>query len=260
MSFDEAAPLVPAPSWSGSWRAVRRAVRHRPGLQLPDARRLRRRRAARDARELPAPASTRSISRSCCAPSSWPRPPPRSACSSPSPPRCSSRAPRKRRNLYLQLVMLPFWTSFLVRTYAWIFLLRDTGLINTALQALGIIHEPAARCSTTTAPCCSAWSTATCPFMVLPIYATLERLDPSLVGSRRRPRRAPAHDRLPRHRAARQARHRRRLDARLHPLPRRVPHARPARRRTHRPGRQPGAEPVHHRARLALRLGRLDRR
>ena len=38
--------------------------------------------------------------------------------------------------------MLPFWTSFLVRTYAWIFLLRDTGLINTALQALGIIHTP----------------------------------------------------------------------------------------------------------------------
>ena len=43
----------------------------------------------------------------------------------------------KRKNLYLQLVMLPFWTSFLVRTYAWMFLLRDTGLINTALQAAG---------------------------------------------------------------------------------------------------------------------------
>ena len=47
-----------------------------------------------------------------------------------------------RKNLYLQLVMLPFWTSFLVRTYAWMFLLRDTGLINTVLQALGLIHEP----------------------------------------------------------------------------------------------------------------------
>ena len=41
------------------------------------------------------------------------------------------------KNLYLHLVILPFWTSFLVRTYAWMFLLRDTGLINTALQALG---------------------------------------------------------------------------------------------------------------------------
>src|SRR5450756_1212513 len=52
-----------------------------------------------------------------------------------------SRAAR-HKNLYLQLVMLPFWTSFLVRTYAWIFLLRDTGLFNTALQALGITHGP----------------------------------------------------------------------------------------------------------------------
>src|SRR5579864_4792244 len=52
-----------------------------------------------------------------------------------------SRAPR-HRNLYLQLVMLPFWTSFLVRTYAWLFLLRDTGLINTALQAIGVIRAP----------------------------------------------------------------------------------------------------------------------
>ncbi len=42
----------------------------------------------------------------------------------------------KRKNLYLSLVILPFWTSFLVRTYAWMFLLRDTGLVNTALQKL----------------------------------------------------------------------------------------------------------------------------
>ena len=40
-----------------------------------------------------------------------------------------------RRNLYLQLVLLPFWTSFLVRTYAWLFILRDTGLINTRAAA-----------------------------------------------------------------------------------------------------------------------------
>src|SRR3954453_20097252 len=47
-----------------------------------------------------------------------------------------------RKNLYLQLVILPFWTSFLVRTYAWMFLLRDTGLINSVLQAAGLIHDP----------------------------------------------------------------------------------------------------------------------
>src|SRR6185437_2788449 len=49
---------------------------------------------------------------------------------------------RSRRGLYLFLVILPFWTSFLVRTYAWLFLLRDTGLVNTVLQRLGIIRAP----------------------------------------------------------------------------------------------------------------------
>src|SRR3984885_7194647 len=47
-----------------------------------------------------------------------------------------------RRNLYLQLVLLPFWTSFLVRTYAWLFILRDTGLVNTVLMRLHIIAVP----------------------------------------------------------------------------------------------------------------------
>ncbi|MCL6546571.1 MAG: ABC transporter permease, partial [Bryobacteraceae bacterium] len=47
-----------------------------------------------------------------------------------------------RKNLYLYLVILPFWTSFLVRTYAWMFLLRETGVINAALMGLGLIREP----------------------------------------------------------------------------------------------------------------------
>src|SRR6185295_1826716 len=46
---------------------------------------------------------------------------------------------KKWRGLYLFLVILPFWTSFLVRTYAWMFLLRDTGLLNTILQSLHLI-------------------------------------------------------------------------------------------------------------------------
>ena len=90
-----------------------------------------------------------------------------------------SRAPR-HKNLYLQLVMLPFWTSFLVRTYAWLFLLRDTGLINTALQALGIIHEPLQMLYTNGAVLLGLVY-GYLPFMVLPIYAILERLDPSLM-------------------------------------------------------------------------------
>ncbi len=85
-----------------------------------------------------------------------------------------------RRGLYLQLVMLPFWTSFLVRTYAWVFLLRDTGLFNTILQTLGIITEPLPLLYNHGAVLvglvyCSL------PLAVLPIYSTLERLDYSLV-------------------------------------------------------------------------------
>jgi spermidine/putrescine transport system permease protein len=83
------------------------------------------------------------------------------------------------KNLYLQLVMLPFWTSFLVRTYAWLFLLRDTGLINTALQAIGLIHAPLPLLYNDGAVLLGLVY-GYLPFMVLPIYATLERLDPSL--------------------------------------------------------------------------------
>ena len=85
-----------------------------------------------------------------------------------------------RKNLYLQLVMLPFWTSFLVRTYAWIFLLRDTGLFNISLQALGIIHSPLPLLYNDGAVLLGLVY-GYLPFMVLPIYATLERLDPALV-------------------------------------------------------------------------------
>lgn len=84
------------------------------------------------------------------------------------------------RNLYLQLVMLPFWTSFLVRTYAWLFLLRDTGLINTVLQTLGVIHSPLPLLYNDGAVLLGLVY-GYLPFMVLPIYATLERLDPALV-------------------------------------------------------------------------------
>jgi spermidine/putrescine transport system permease protein len=85
----------------------------------------------------------------------------------------------KHKNLYLQLVMLPFWTSFLVRTYAWLFLLRDTGLVNTVLEKLGIIHTPLQLLYNDGAVLLGLVY-GYLPFMVLPIYATLERLDPSL--------------------------------------------------------------------------------
>src|SRR5579871_194542 len=85
-----------------------------------------------------------------------------------------------RKNLYLSLVILPFWTSFLVRTYAWMFLLRDTGLINTALQKLGLIHDPLPLLYNDGAVILGLVY-GYLPFMVLPLYATLERLDRNLL-------------------------------------------------------------------------------
>ncbi|HVW84990.1 MAG TPA: ABC transporter permease, partial [Bryobacteraceae bacterium] len=87
---------------------------------------------------------------------------------------------RRRKNLYLQLVLLPFWTSFLVRTYAWLFLLRDTGLINTALMGLHWIHDPLPLLYNDGAVLLGLVYNFL-PFFVLPLYATLERLDPALV-------------------------------------------------------------------------------
>lgn len=85
-----------------------------------------------------------------------------------------------RKNLYLSLVILPFWTSFLIRLYAWMFLLRDTGLINTALQSLGLIRQPLPLLYNTGAVLLGLVY-GFLPFAVLPIYANLERLDRSLL-------------------------------------------------------------------------------
>jgi spermidine/putrescine transport system permease protein len=86
----------------------------------------------------------------------------------------------RRKNLYLSLVILPFWTSFLIRIYAWMFLLRDTGLINTALQTMGIIREPLPMLYNDGAVILGLVY-GFLPFMVLPLYAMLERLDASLI-------------------------------------------------------------------------------
>jgi spermidine/putrescine transport system permease protein len=87
---------------------------------------------------------------------------------------------RRTRDFLILLVLMPFWTSFLVRTYAWMFLLRDTGLINTALQAAGIVRDPLPLLYNDGAVLLGLVY-AFLPFMALPIYATLERMDPALV-------------------------------------------------------------------------------
>ncbi len=84
------------------------------------------------------------------------------------------------KNLLLFLVILPFWTSFLVRTFAMIFLMRDTGLINAWLLGLGVVEEPIVMLYTPFAVM-AGLVYGFLPFMILPIYASLEKLDLSLL-------------------------------------------------------------------------------
>ena len=77
-------------------------------------------------------------------------------------------------------MLLPFWTSFLVRTYAWLFILRDTGLINTLLLRMHVIHAPL-QLLYNDAAVLTGLVYNFLPFFVLPMYATLERLDESLL-------------------------------------------------------------------------------
>ncbi len=87
---------------------------------------------------------------------------------------------RRWRTLLLFLVVLPFWTSFLVRTFAMIFLMRDTGLINSWMMKLGFIQEPLTILYTPFAVM-TGLVYGFLPFMILPIYASLEKLDASLL-------------------------------------------------------------------------------
>ncbi len=87
-------------------------------------------------------------------------------------------APRRWRTALLVLVILPFWTSFLVRMYAWVFLLRTEGLVNTGLAALGL---PALNLLYNDAAVVLGQVYGELPFMVLPLFASLEKLDRSLL-------------------------------------------------------------------------------
>jgi spermidine/putrescine transport system permease protein len=89
------------------------------------------------------------------------------------------QAPR-RRNVLLLLVMIPFWTNFLVRTYAWMVILRDTGIINNLFLYLGLISQPLPLLYNQGAVIVGLFY-GYLPFMVLPLYATIEKLDLSLV-------------------------------------------------------------------------------
>lgn len=84
------------------------------------------------------------------------------------------------KNLLLMLIILPFWTSFLLRVYAWIGLLKSNGVINNVLLWLGVIHEPLTLMQTDFAVYVGIVYSYL-PFMILPLYANLEKHDATLL-------------------------------------------------------------------------------
>lgn len=88
--------------------------------------------------------------------------------------------PPARRNAWLFLITIPFWTNLLIRTYAMLLILRDQGVINLSLMEIGLIDNPIPMLYTDFAVCLGLVY-AYLPFMVLPIFASLEKLDFRLV-------------------------------------------------------------------------------
>jgi putrescine transport system permease protein len=91
-----------------------------------------------------------------------------------------ARAPEGRRNVLLMLVILPFWTSFLLRVYAWIGFLKGNGVINNILMSMGIIQDPLVMLQTDFAVYVGIVYTYL-PFMILPLYTNLVKLDGALL-------------------------------------------------------------------------------
>lgn len=91
-----------------------------------------------------------------------------------------AKSPQRWRTILLMLVILPFWTSFLIRVYAWIGILKPEGLLNMGLMGLGLIDTPLAIINTPTAVYIGIVYSYL-PFLVLPLYASLEKLDQTLI-------------------------------------------------------------------------------
>lgn len=91
-----------------------------------------------------------------------------------------ARAPEQWRPTLMMLIILPFWTSFLIRVYAWIGILSTEGFLNQALLGMGLISDPLTILNTQVAVYIGIVYTYL-PFMILPIYAALDRLDGALI-------------------------------------------------------------------------------
>jgi spermidine/putrescine transport system permease protein len=95
-----------------------------------------------------------------------------------------SRYGGRRKVLLLILVMLPFWTSYLIRTYSWMIVLRDNGVVNSLLQALGLTSQPIILMNTELSVILGM-TYGFLPFAILPLFVSIDRLDPSLVAAAR---------------------------------------------------------------------------
>ncbi|WP_296201902.1 ABC transporter permease subunit [uncultured Hyphomicrobium sp.] len=91
-----------------------------------------------------------------------------------------ARAPKEWQPTLVMLVILPFWTSFLIRVYAWIGILKKEGLLNLFLMNLGVISEPLTIMNTPLAVYIGIIYSYL-PFMILPLYASLEKINPALL-------------------------------------------------------------------------------
>jgi spermidine/putrescine transport system permease protein len=95
-----------------------------------------------------------------------------------------SRYGGRRKILLLLLIMLPFWTSWLIRTYAWMIILRDNGVVNAVLQATGLTSEPIILLNTDFSVILGM-TYGFLPFAILPIFVSIDRLDHNLVSAAR---------------------------------------------------------------------------
>ncbi|HXG25272.1 MAG TPA: ABC transporter permease [Candidatus Binatia bacterium] len=95
-----------------------------------------------------------------------------------------SRYGGRRKILLLILVMLPFWTSYLIRTYAWMIILRDNGVLNSLLRTLGLIEDPI-QILNTDVSVILGMVYGFLPFTILPLFVSIDRLDFSLVHAAR---------------------------------------------------------------------------
>jgi len=91
-----------------------------------------------------------------------------------------ARLPKRWQGVAMMLVIVPFWTSFLIRIYAWINILQHDGLLNKTLLALRLVSTPVVWLSTDSAMYLGIVYSYL-PFMILPLYATLAKMDPALL-------------------------------------------------------------------------------